>query len=211
MGNDVATGIGGKIVETMTSGDYTYVNLEKDGKNGWAAFPAMPLAVGQEISAVNCTPMMNFQSKALNRTFDKIMFCNRILTPAEAELLNKKSMGSNVAVPISTEKIVIDQSKGENMYTVAQCYEQSVDLDKKLVTVKAKVMKVSSGIMGKNWIHLQDGTGEAFSKTNDLVVTSKELPKAGDVIIISGTLFRNKDFGSGYKYKVILEEATIKK
>jgi len=211
MGKDVASGVTGKVVETMTGGDYTYVNLEKDGQKVWAAFPVMSVSVGQELSSIGCMPMMNFQSKALNRTFDKIMFCNKILTPAEADLLNKKSMGSNVAAPVSTEKIVIEEAKGENVYTVAQCYEKRADLDKKPVTVKGKVMKVSAGIMGRNWIHVQDGTGEASLKTNNLVVTSKDRPKVGDVVTISGTLFMNKDFGSGYKYNVIVEGATIKK
>ncbi|MEI6208114.1 MAG: OB-fold nucleic acid binding domain-containing protein [Desulfuromonadales bacterium] len=211
MGADVVTGVTGKVVETKTSGDYTYVNLEKDGKKVWAAFPVMTFTVGQEISAIGCTPMMNFQSKALNRTFDKIMFCNAPLKPAEAELLKKKSLGSNVAAPVSSEKIVIAEVKGENVYTVAQCYAQSVDLDKKPVTVKGKVLKVSTGIMGRNWIHVQDGTGDASRKTNNLVVTSKDVPKVGDIVTVTGTLFRNKDFGSGYKYNVIVEQATIKK
>lgn len=211
MGKDVASGVTGKVVETMTAGDYTYVNLENDGQKAWAAFAVMPVTVGQEISALGCVPMLGFQSKALNRTFDKIMFCNKPLTPAEAALLKKTSTGSNVAVPVSSEKIVIEEVKGENVYTVAQCYAQSADLDNKPVTVKGKVMKVSAGIMGRNWIHLQDGTGEASQKTNNLVVTSKDRPKVGEIVTISGTLFMNKDFGSGYKYNVIVERATIKK
>ena len=211
MARDVASGVTGKVVETMTGGDYTYVNLEKDGKKVWAAFPVMSVSMGHEISSVGCMPMMNFQSKALNRTFDMIMFCNAPLTTAEADLLKKKSTGSNVEIPVSSEKIVIGDVKGENVYTVAECYAQSADLDNKPVTVKGKVMKVSSGIMGRNWIHLQDGTGEASRKNNNLVVTSKDRPKVGDIVTISGTLFMNKDFGSGYKYKVIVEFATIKK
>jgi len=211
MGRDVASGVTGKVTETVTAGEYTYVNLEKDGKSGWAAFPVLSFNVGQEVTAVGCTPMMNFQSKALNRTFDKIMFCNAPLSQAEADLLKKTSTGSNVAVPVSSEKIVIEAIKGENVHTVAECYEQSADLDKKPVTVKGKVMKVSSGILGKNWIHVQDGTGEAVKKNNNLVFTSKDKPKVGDIITITGTLAMNRDFGSGYKYKVIVENATIKK
>ena len=211
MGKDVANGVSGKVVEAITAGDYTYVNLEKDGKRVWAAFQPMQVAVGQEISSLSCMPMMGFQSKALNRTFDMIMFCNNILTPAEAELMKMKSSGSNVAVPVATEKIVIDKAKGENVYTVAQCFEQRADLNKKPVTVRGKVMKVSTGIMGRNWIHLQDGTGDAAKKTNDLVVTSKELAKVGETITVSGTLAKDRDFGAGYKYSVIVELATIKR
>jgi len=211
MGRDVAPGVTGKVVETMSGGDYTYANLEKDGQKLWVAFPAMRISVGQEISAVDCMPMVGFQSKALNRTFDMIMFCSTPLTPAEAELMKKKSVGSNVAVPVTSEKITIEEIKGENVHTVVQCHAQSADLDNKPVTVKGKVMKVSAGIMGRNWIHLQDGTGEASRKTNNLVVTTKDLPKVGDIVIISGTLFMNKDFGSGYKYNVIVERATVHK
>lgn len=209
MGGDVAGGVTGKVVETMTKGEYTYVNLEKDGKKVWAAFPAMTVTVGQELSSLGCMPMMDFESKALNRTFPMIMFCNSPLTSAEAELMQRKSTGSNVEVPVSKEKIVIDAAKGDNVYTVAQCYEKRDELHNKQVTVKGKVMKVSAKIMGVNWIHLQDGTGDAAKKTNNLVVTSKSLPKVGDVITATGTLFMNKDFGSGYRYKVIVEMATI--
>ncbi len=211
MGGGVASGVTGKVIETMTEGGYTYVNLEKDGKKLWAAFPVMSVFVGQELNSVGCMPMMNFQSKALNRTFDMIMFCNTPLTPAEAELMKKKSVGSNVAIPISSQKIVVDKVEGDNVYTIAQCYSKSADLNNKSVTVKGKVMKVSAKIMGRNWIHLQDGTGEISKKTNDLVFTSKDLPKVGDIVTLSGTLLTNKDFGSGYKYNVIVENAAIKK
>ena len=211
MGKDVVNGVNGKVVETMSAGGYTYVNLEKDGVKGWAAFPEMKFAIGQEVSAVDCSPMMGFQSKALNRNFDKIMFCNSPLTAAETELLKKKSTGSNVAVPEPTEKIVVEKAKGENVYSIEECFAKSAKLNGKKVTVRGKVLKVSSGIMGNNWLHLQDGTGSATKKTNNLVVTSKESAKAGDTVTITGTLAKDKDFGSGYKYSVIVEQATVKK
>ena len=65
--------------------------------------------------------------------------------------------------------------------------------------------------MGKNWLHIQDGTGDPAKGTRDLVVTTADLAAVGDVVTVSGTLARNKDFGAGYKYKVIVEDATIKK
>lgn len=211
MAKDVTSGITGKVVETMTGGGYTYVHLEKDEVKAWAAFPPMTFAVGQEISSVDCMPMMDFQSKALNRSFDKIMFCNSVLKPAEAELMKKKSTGSNVAVPESTEKIVVEKIQGENVFTIDQCYAQISALNSKPVTVRGKVMKVSPRIMGRNWIHLQDGTGNASKKTNNLVVTSKDLPKVGEMITVSGIIAKDRDFGSGYKYSVIIEGATVKK
>jgi hypothetical protein len=116
-----------------------------------------------------------------------------------------------VAVPTSSEKIAVKPAKGKDAHTVADCFAKSTELDNKTVEVKGKVMKVSKGIMARNWVHIQDGTGSAAMKNNNLVVTMQEVPKVGDVITISGTLHKNKDFGSGYKYNVIVEQATIKK
>jgi len=94
---------------------------------------------------------------------------------------------------------------------ISDIYKNKDSLDKKQVTVKGKVVKVSAGIMDRNWIHLQDGSGKAASKDNDLTVTtSKELPAVGQTVTITGTLTKNKDFGSGYFYSVIVEGATIK-
>ena len=65
--------------------------------------------------------------------------------------------------------------------------------------------------MGRNWIHLQDGTGNPESNTHDLVVTTSQEPAADwDIITIEGVLAADKDFGSGYSYAAIIEEASIK-
>ena len=66
--------ISGKVVETMNSGGYTYVNMEKDGKKTWVALPVMQVSIGQELVLVNGTEMKNFSSKSLNKTFDSIIF-----------------------------------------------------------------------------------------------------------------------------------------
>lgn len=66
--------ISGKVVETMASGGYTYVNLEKEGKKVWVAMPTMQVTVGQELEVMNGMEMKNFPSKGLNRTFDSIIF-----------------------------------------------------------------------------------------------------------------------------------------
>ena len=99
----------------------------------------------------------------------------------------------------------------DKVYKVSELFKDKTALDKKQVTVKGKVVKVSSGIMNRNWIHLQDGSGSRKKGTHNLVITSQELPAVGDVVTMQGTLYKDKDFGSGYKYDVIMEEATIQK
>ena len=112
--------------------------------------------------------------------------------------------------PAAAEQIKVEKAKGANAYTVSETYEKVAKLDKKTVVVRGKVVKVSKGIMGKNWVHLRDGSGDPGKGTNNLVVTTQDVPKVGDVVTAKGTLYKDKDFGSGYKYQVIVEEATVK-
>jgi hypothetical protein len=78
------------------------------------------------------------------------------------------------------------------------------------VTVNGTVVKFNGGILGRNWIHLQDGSGKAADGTNDITVTSDTAVKVGDVITATGKVVVDKDFGSGYAYKVLLEDGKIK-
>ena len=94
-----------------------------------------------------------------------------------------------------------------NLKTIAALYQNKAALAGKTITAKGKVVKVNNDVMGRNFLHLQDGTGD--EKTNDLVVTSKQTAKVGDQVTISGVVTVNKDFGSGYSYALLIEEATI--
>ncbi len=205
--------ISGKVVETMNSGGYTYVSLENNGKRTWVAAPLMTVAVGQELTFSQGGLMANFASRSLKRTFDEIYFCGAPISQSGAGVppSEKKSPGSVGAKVEPEEKIKVDKAVGANAYTVGDIYKKKGQLNNKQVVVKGKVVKVSTGIMGKNWIHLQDGSGNKKKATNNLVVTSNDLAAVGDVITITGTMIKDKDFGSGYRYDVIVEEASIKK
>lgn len=208
-----ASPLSGKIVETMNSGGYTYLCIENNGKKAWAAVPEMKVAVGQEIALQPGYEMVNFTSKTLNRTFDKIVFSSGLVS-ADSAIETKSFHGKAISkekVASHDEKIQVEKASGPDAYTVAELYEKTASLDKKTVVIRGKVVKVSSGIMGRNWLHIQDGSGKQEDGSNDLVVTSKDLAAVGDVVTINGTLYKDKDFGSGYKYDVIVEEASIKK
>jgi hypothetical protein len=197
----------GKVIESMDSGGYTYVQIENNGKKTWVAVPKTKVVVGQDITFSPGTEMGNFQSKTLKRTFDNIIFSGGVIGQGEkgAEM---KSPGSKGTAVVVTEKIKVDKASGPDAYTIAEIFQNSRKLEEKKVVVRGKVVKVSAAVMKRNWIHLQDGTGDAGN--NDLVVTSDDLPQVGDVVIADGTLYNDKDFGGGYKYKVIIEKAGIK-
>jgi hypothetical protein len=206
----------GKVVETMNGGGYTYANLEKGGKKTWVAFPTMETRVGETLSFNGCMQMPGFQSKALNRKFDEILFCSgpeiKPKAAAKANLLaGKKSPGSSGASSAASQKIKVEKASGANAYTVAEIFSKRAALNGKQVVVKGQVVKVASGIMDRNWIHLQDGSGTEKQKNHDLVITSTQEPEVGSVITVSGTVAKDKDFGGGYKYDVIIEKGSVKK
>ncbi len=120
------------------------------------------------------------------------------------------SGGSLGAIAPFTE-IKVEKASGDNGYTVSEIFTQREALNGKSVAVKGEVVKFSPMIMGVNWIHLQDGTGDPMSNTHDLVITTSEEVQKGDVITMEGVLTANKDFGAGYKYEAIVEKAkTVK-
>jgi len=205
----------GKVIETMNGGGYTYANLEKDGKQTWVAFPTLETRVGDTLSFRGCMQMNKFQSKSLNRTFDAILFCGapdvKPTTIKSNPIEAKQSPGSEGAASTASEKIKVEKATGANAYTVAELFAKRTALNGKQVVVKGQVVKISTGIMNKNWIHLQDGTGDAKKKTHDLVLTTGDSAEVGDVVTVSGTLAKDKDFGGGYKYNVIVEKASLKK
>ena len=207
-----ASQLSGKVVETMDSGGYTYVLLEKKGKKTWVAVPVTAVKVGQEMAFDMGVEMKNFTSKTLGKTFDSIYFCNGPAGASHQGEMTAAAPKKTTAAPAAPgEKISVKKAEGKNAYTVAEVYAKRESLHEKPAVIRGKVVKVASGIMGKNWIHLQDGTGDATKGTNDLVATSSETATVGDVVTAKGTVYKDKDFGSGYKYAVIMEQASFQK
>lgn len=222
--------LSGKVTETFNSGGYTYVRLDSSMGEKWVAIAQTDVAVGEEVSFADGQVMKNFHSKSLDRTFDEIIFSAGIIgkdsTPGSAgmgassfaEAIKGSGSSMGQATPSGSTKAIvpfadlkIEKAAGENSYSVGDIYEKAADLDTKKVLVKGQVMKVSLNIMGKNWLHLQDGTGDPAKSSHDLVVTTKSelVPDKGDIVTIEGTLAANKDFGFGYKYAVIVEDAEV--
>jgi hypothetical protein len=223
----------GTIVETMNGAGYTYILLDQSGEKIWVATTEIPVKTGQEIELKPGLVMENFQSKSLNRVFEKIIFSAGLASgsasthghttmgpassqsPNEADPIAALSKGSwnktqnHASSAKNAAPVKVEKAQGENAYTIAEIFAKADSLNLKPVRIRGKVVKSLPEIMGKNWIHLQDGTGSISEKNHDLVITSKDLPKVGQVVTMMGTLYTNKDFGSGYAYRVIVEEASV--
>lgn len=195
--------ISGKVVETMSSGGYTYALVNKNGVTTWVALPQSAISVGSEIACQPGMAMSNFKSASLNRSFDSIVFSPGLASPGGAVAVKP----AVVAAPATS--ITVSKAGGANAQTIGEIFEKKDALENKPVVVQAKVVKVNRGIMGKNWLHLQDGTGNQAAGTNDLVVTTDSLSEVGEVVTITGNISRNRDFGAGYRYGVIIENAEV--
>jgi len=228
--------VAGKVLETMDTGGYTYMNVATASGEKWVAVNQTAVAVGEEITFMDGNVMQNFASKSLDRTFPEIIFSGGLVgkgatppgmppagTGAESfsQALSTEGgaggsapanmvTGSQKAV-VPFAELKVEKAPGENSYTVAEIFSKAIELNGQTVAVKGKVMKVSPGIMGRNWIHIQDGTGNPADNTHDLVITTSQAAGTDwDIITIEGVLAANKDFGSGYSYVAIIEDANIK-
>lgn len=216
--------LAGKVLQTMDSGGYTYMYVQqKDGKKAWVAVMTTPVKVGSQVTFNGGMEMTDFESTSLKRKFDKIFFADSAtVSDGAAKGAPKASSkdkgkgkgasgGSKAAASAKDTKISVPKAAGANAYTVQEIFANSAKLNKKKIVVKGKVVKVSSGIMGKNWVHIQDGTGNQGQKNHNLVCTSQDMADVGDIVTATGILAKDKDFGGGYKYSAIIEEATFKK
>ena len=220
----------GKILETVDAAGYTYAKVDEDGVVYWIAAPQTSVKVGDKVSYIEQMVMKDFTSKALNKTFDYLMFASAMVPP-KAEHDHASHAGKphpTAAAPVAhdhashagkphptpnvkempAEKINVAKLKGG--YSVEELYNSKDKLKGKSIKLKAKVVKVSKGIMGKDWIHLQDGTG--VGATSDIIVTTKNSTvNVGDVVTTQAILNTDVDLGYGYFFSVILEKGIFTK
>lgn len=191
-------------LQSENSGSYSYVLLKEDGKEFWAAVSARDIEIGGTYYYNDSFEMKNFHSKGLDKDFESIWFINDFYAEQAVEKQISKDLSQETPV-VKTEEISVEAAEGG--HSLAYVFENKTELKDKSIIIKGQVVKFSPSIMGLNWIHIQDGTD--FNGLNDLTVTSAEdiRYKIGDIVTFKGILHLNKDFGSGYKYDFIVEEA----
>ena len=208
-------GLHGTVAERLDVPNYTYLRLTGSGGDTWAAVPTTSVAVGTEVTILNPTAMKQFESKTLSRTFDVIMFGsaaqvgNAPAGAAPAVANPHGAMGAAGAADLANIKV--EKAAGADGRTVAEVYGQSAALKEKNVVIHAKVVKVTSGVMNRNWLHVRDGSGTDAAQDNDLIITTTDTVQVGDEVTATGVVHTDKDLGSGYAYKVLIEDAKITK
>ena len=185
-----------KVVEALNSGGYTYIKVQEGDESYWIAMTQRAVTKGTTIEYNEQGWMQNFHSKTLNRTFDKILFAS------------DASTASAVQQAPSKPDVMGSQYKQTGTITVAELFANRDKYAGKKVRVRGQVTKTSAQIMKKNWVHIQDGS--SFQGQDDLVFTTNaKMPKQGSVITAEGLVIKDKDFGYGYFYPVIVEKSTF--
>lgn len=200
----------GTVAETMDAAGYTYLHIKTAAGDKWAAVPQTKLAVGDKVTILNPMVMSNFSSPTLKKTFDEILFGTLGGLPgAGSPTAPTGAPGSATPAAVSTAPVA--RVAGPTGHTVAEIFAGKATLKDKPVAVRGRVVKYNTAILGHNWVHLVDGSGSKAGGDGDLTVTTQGTASVGDVIVVRGVVHLDKDFGSGYAYPVLLEDATIEK
>lgn len=219
----------GKVLETMDSGGYTYVLVETDQDPRWIATRQTAVAVGEVVQAPQGMAMSDFTSKTLNRSFDVIYFVDALVnlsatsTPAQhpggampetaaaggmppghPSVADPGLNGADAEKPAEIQVAALEPGQD-----IAFVYANKDSLSGQQISLRGEVVKYNGDIMGRNWIHLRDGSGDAAEGSNDLTVTSQDAAAVGDTVVVTGTVILDKDFGAGYSFPVMMEDASL--
>ena len=214
----------GTVVETMNSGGYTYVLLDTGTEQLWMAGMESAVEAGHVVETAQGMPMQQFTSKTLNRTFDVLYFVDgfRNLSvpamPAGHDAGGMPAGHPNVGLPqghpdtggvgntadVDTAVEAVEAGKD-----IAWVYANKDTLAGQQVSLRGKVVKYNEGILGWNFLHVQDGSGDAADGSNDMIVTTKAQSAVGQTVVLNGTVLLDKDFGAGYSYPVLIEDAKL--
>ena len=203
----------GKVAETMNAASYTYVLVDTGEKKVWVAAPQFQVKVGDSVFVPNGMAMPNHHSKTLNRDFDVVYFTAGVQVnggKSVAGMSAQELPPNHPPITGAAAKPNLDLSgikKASGGKTVEEIINGRTQLRGKLVKVRGKVVKYNAMILGKNWLHIRDGSGKQGS--DDLMVTSAMAVKVGDTVLVSGKVSTDRDFGAGYKYAVMIEDAEV--
>ena len=194
----------GEVLEAKDVESYTYLRLRTAQGDVWAAVSRVPVKAGSKVTVFGPSEMHDFYSRGLDRKFDVIYF----------GVLGEEAGGAVPPHPIKgagnqpvTEPVA--KASGADAKTVAEIVGGREGLRDKKVTVRARVDRISPNVMGKNWVHLRDGSGTPADGNYDVVATSKELPKVGSIVVARGTVRTDVEVGGGHAFKVVVENASF--
>jgi len=198
------------VNEIIPTPNYTFLNVNEGDANFWIAINSDDKKVGETYYFIGGLLKKNFESKELNRTFDELYLVGNLVSANHG---NQMKLPDAQNANITSEKGSTPNSVTQNIerqsgsIKISEIVNNPKKYEGQTVQIDGNCTKINMGIMGKNWIHLKDGSKDDF----DLVITSNDEVSVGSVVTIKGVVVLNKDFGAGYKYDLILENGVIVK
>jgi hypothetical protein len=192
--------------EILNTDKYTYVNVTEKSDKFWIAVSKQKIEKGHTYYFRGGLRKENFYSKEFDRTFDVVYLVSSIID-SEAHPGGQIASPTTTTAPMSESKPTNTseaKSTGKEI-AIKEILANGSAYKGKKIQVSGECVKANYQIMNRNWYHIQDG------QKNDLTVTSADQIKVGDKASFEGVLAIDKDFGAGYRYKVILEEARVSK
>lgn len=182
-----------EVLEVLPTEKYVYLRVYEGEDEYWIATGKQAAEVGSKYFFRDGLLKTNFESKEYNRVFDKVYLVSKLVPENHAQ--------DNISYAQSSKNI----TKVEGSISIKEVIEQASTLEGKEVQLTGECTKLNANIMGRNWIHLKDGTKDDY----DFVVTSDQAIPEGHIVTIKGTVGLNRDFGSGYRYDLLIENASI--
>lgn len=192
----------GDLVETFNSGGYTYAHLKTDKGSVWAAGPKTTINKDDKVSFIGKVAMIDFYSKSLDRKFENIYF-------VDSFIINGEKTGTMAVDPhkkINTPRAAALKSfsKARNGQDIAEVLKNKDELAGKTIRLRGQVSKYTASVMGKNWLHIRDSSSD-----QDITLTTDASAKLDDIVLVEGKLILDKDYGYGYVYQVLIEDAKL--
>ncbi len=200
--NDISDGHLVIVNEILDTEKYSYLNVSEEGEKYWIAIPRKEVQVGSTYFYKGGLLKKNFESKEYNRVFETIYLVAEVI-PHPSNAVSSELNDYPKKDEISSESVIVDPVEGS--IKLSELFLDPKKFEGKLIQVTGKCVKVNPMIMGRNWVHIQDGSGQNL----DLTITTTENVNVDALVSFKGTIGLNKDFGAGYKYDVIMEMATL--
>lgn len=203
------------VLEQIHTSQYTYLLVNEGGDEVWLALPKTEVKIGEVYYYTNAMLMQDFPSKELGRVFDQILFIQGVSeTPPDIQPLALPGIQEPAHNPHAENEphpevhMEVKLNTDPQAITIATLLSNPEKFAGKKISIQGKVTKFNAQIMGRNWIHIQDGTESDGNA--DLTITSQEIVQPEQVYTFEGIISVNKDFGAGYQYAIILEDAKVK-
>lgn len=188
------------VIEAVQGSSYSYFQVFENDQKFWMATNPLQAKEGDVIYYTSAFEMKDFTSKEINKTFESIMFVE------DAGLTYKENKQESPGKLNPGQVNDLDIKKAEGGLTIEELFRDKDKYNGQEVIIRGLIVKYNRNIMGKNWAHIQDGS--KFNDKFDLTVTTSDTLMQGQIATFKGKIVLDKDFGHGYAYDVIMEDAS---